>query len=322
METRFENLAINPLDGIRVSFSRRSQYAHIHLERLIANNPSGVYDQLIAATTSAYNAYKGELSGNDLQKAVAKGCTFELNDCGLLFRSTARRFEGLVRSTFGRGTEAYVSFFPRGLDEFNHATQDNIPTLIDRTLSLGNTYKDQLDSPAYTMQFANLKTRYATAFKAQKQTLGSVKNLGSVRDILWAALKKQLYKNMLFIAFTNIDEPEMMLTYFEPRLLRLHKKTSTSTKPVRVQLAPSTTVAANLKFTASSTILLVNEGKLPIFFYGGETALQPAPAVLTTLQAGGEIELKASAIGAPSNKFLLLMNQDEAAKAEVRYSLL
>jgi len=31
---------------------------------------------------------------------------------------------------------------------------------------------------------------------------------------------------------------------------------------------------------------------------------------------------KSSAIGATANKFLLLMNQDEAAKAEVRYSLL
>jgi len=322
MKTQFEILANNPLDMVEVSYSRRSQYAHIHLVRLTANNPNGVYNHLISELTPALDAYSGNLSGTDLQKAISKGCTFELNDCSELFRHTASRYEGLVKSVFSKDSQPYLSFFPQGLDEFYHASQDRIRVLIGRLLAQGVLYKEQLGQNDYLDLFTNLQHRYETAFTAQKESLGNVKNSRPIRDILWIGLKKQLYKNMLFIAYTNIDDPKVMLTYFEPSLLRYHDNSSTATTPVKVQIAPATTMAADLKFTANDTILLVNEGDVPIFFYGGETASQAAPAVLTKLPAGEEIELKTSAIGAPANKFLLLMNQDATAKAEVEYSLL
>ena len=114
MSTKFENLADNPLDGVMVSLTRRIGYADIHIERMTKNNPNNVLTPLIADTKAKRDAFAGNLSASKMGEAIRMAYTTELETTADQFRATVSKFEGLVKSVFGKGTPTYIMFFPLG----------------------------------------------------------------------------------------------------------------------------------------------------------------------------------------------------------------
>ena len=323
MLDKFESLTQNPLDGIMVSASRRIEFANIFLQRMIGSNPNNIYDAIITATQSCLDAYKGNLSEAKLKEAIRISYTAELNDTADLFHQTNSRFEGYITSLYSRGNSKYLVYFPLGLSEYNKANQANTVILMDRLIQLNRDNQTDLKTTEYLDLYTGFKSRYANAFSVQKQADGIITNSRPAKDMLWLALKKQLFKNMVFIVYNNIDNPRVMLAYIEPSLLRFTRTTDgKSHTPVNAQIAALTSLVADITFTSHDTILLINHGTVSVFFYGAATANQAAPSVLSELKPGSEIEIQAPTIGAPTNKFLIVMNKDASVSADVEYALL
>jgi hypothetical protein len=329
MSTKFENLAENPLDGLMVSVSRRIGYADINIERMTKNNPGNVLAQLITDTKAKRDAFAGNLSASKMGEAIRMAYTSELDTIVEQFRATVSKFEGLVKSVFGKGTPTYIMFFPFGLVEFHQANQAEILPLMDKIISLSLTHQTALGNPAYRTSFMDYKTRYANAYSLQKQAAGTVTNSKAVKEVLWNELKKQLYKNMLTLVLNNLDNPTVMLTYFEQSLLR-YKQTKSATENTdnstegtyTATIAPDTTFTADIKFAATDTLLIINNGSIPVYYFGAATSTQAAPANPAELAEGDEIEIAATELGAPANTFLRFLNTDKTETAEIEIALL
>ncbi len=324
MLTKFENLSKNPLDGAMVSISRKIEYADINIERMTKNNPDGSNSPLIDETKQKRDAFAGNLSSSKMNEAIRIAYTAELAKTALEFRNTVSKFEGLVKSVFGKGSSIYLMFFAYGLEEYHKANQAQLPMLMDKMMSLNLTYKSELGTTMYYDLFNVQKMRYTNAFSLQKQAGGTVSNTKAAKEMLWNELKKQLYKNMLTLVLNNIDHPAMMLSYFEPRLLRFrHHKTENETEDSYIlTLAANTTEAASISFSVNDQLLILNNGEVPVYYYGAATATEAPKTVPVEIAAGEEVEVTAASLGAPANKFLLFINKDLTTEAEVEVMLL
>ena len=61
---------------------------------------------------------------------------------------------------------------------------------------------------------------------------------------------------------------------------------------------------------------------MPIFYYAAATADAAQPAQLSEIAIGDEAEIAAAQLGAPANKFLILVNKDASLEAEAEIALI
>jgi hypothetical protein len=324
MNTKFENLAQNPLDGVMVSCSRKIQYTDITIERMKNNNLGGLLIPLIDETIAKRDAFAGNLSELKMKEAIRIGSTSELTGISHDFINDTVKFEGLVKSVYGKGSSVYLFFFPFGLEEFHKASQAQIPILFDRMIDFSLTYKTELNNITFHDKFVAQKDHFTHVYSIQKQAAGTVTNNASVKEILWNELKKQLYKNMLTIVLHNIDNPKLMLSYFEPSLLRFrhHKTDDTTNAAYKLMIPALTSKAAEISFSVDDTLLIINNGAKSIFYYGAATANEEAKTALVEIPAGEEAEVTAVSLGAPTNKFIIFVNKDATAEGEVEIALI
>ncbi|NVN94517.1 MAG: hypothetical protein HXX18_04440 [Bacteroidetes bacterium] len=325
MNTKFENLAENPLDGVMVSISRKIKYADINIERMEKNNPDGVLTHLIEDTKQKRDAYTGNLSTSKMNEAIRIAYTSELAEITDEFRRTVSKFEGLVKSVFDKKSLVYLMFYPHGIEEYHKSNQAQIPILMDKIIDLNQTYASQLGTMVYHDLFHDQKNRYTNAYSLQKQAGGTVINTSTVKEILWKELKKQLYKNMLTIVLYNIDNPKLMLSYFEPSLLRFrhHKTDDTTNATYKLQIPALSSKAAEISFSVDDTLLIINNGAKSIFYCGAATAEgDQSKPTLIEIPVGEEAEVTAVSLGAPANKFIIFVNKDASEEAEVEIALI
>jgi len=324
MNTNFENLCKNPLDNVMVSYSRRTEYTDIHIERMTNSNQNGDFDQLIADTQVKRDAFTGNLDQARLSESLRIGYTLELNNSKSDFITTLGQFEGFVKSVFGKKSPEYLMFFPFGIEEYRKANQANTLSLMGKVYTLAKTYKTQLNNPVYENKFKDYIDRYKNAFSRQKQSAGSVTNSKTDKEILWNDLKNQLYINMLSIILLNKDNPQKMLDYFEPKLLRYRHHTSDDTPDdtYKLSIAPNTSATADISFSPDDTLLIINDSNVAIFYYGAATADQQPKTAPVEIAAGDEAEVTALSLGAPANRFLIIQNKDASETAEVEIALI
>jgi hypothetical protein len=258
-----------------------------------------------------------------MSEAIRIAYTAEIYRIGEQFRGMVSKFEGLVKSTFGKGSLIYLQFFPHGLEVFHRANQAETTVLMDNVIKHCLEYQDMLGNNSYYDSFKDLQTRYTNAYSLQKQAAGTVVNSITVKGILWDELKKQMFKNMLTLLLFHFENPGIMLTYFEPRLLRFrHKKADGSSEaPYTITIAPATTLAADISFSASDTLLIINNGTVPVFFYGAASSTDAPLAAPAELAPGDETEVTALSLGAPASKYLLLQNKHASLPADVEIAL-
>jgi hypothetical protein len=166
--------------------------------------------------------------------------------------------------------------------------------------------------------------RFDTAFKQQQQAQGDVTNRKSLKEMLWNNLKKQLYINMLTIIINNPDNPKLMLSFFEDKIMRFrkHKDDGSTADTYKMSIAAASSKVADISFSVDDTILIINNGDVPIFYYAAATADAAQPAQLSEIAVGDEAEVKATQLGAPANKFLILVNKDASLEAEAEIALI
>jgi len=68
--------------------------------------------------------------------------------------------------------------------------------------------------------------------------------------------------------------------------------------------------------------LIINNSNIAVFYYGAATAGEQPKTAPIEIAAGDEAEVTALSLGAPTNKFLILMNNDSTETAEVEIALI
>ncbi len=252
-------------------------------------------------------------------KATRTARTFTVDQCIEKFKKLVAQREGLIRSKFGKSSEAYLEFFPKGLKQFSSVTKKNIDDLFDQVIKGSNTYKPEL-GPELEQEFTDCYHTYKVALDSQEGKKGDV-NI-SVKDIeiISSRLKRQLALNIHKLAILYIDNPGYAKTFFINSLLGAKsksKQTGVTSNTYTVTIPANATKEAGFAFSVDKTMLFSNVGSEAVLVYGAATVDAPLSPTAIELLSGEEKEITATQLGAPANRFILMMNKSLLVEAEV-----
>jgi hypothetical protein len=206
-------------DTPRISDDKLRKFVEVHLKRLAANNPGGIFSSLLAATTTAYDDYFGAITDEDTKAAIQKGLTKTMNDTLEEFIRAVRRREGTIKGEFDKDSAAYLEFFPQGLTEYNQSTLANVETLMARFVNASTKHVAELGQP-FVDRFVGLKQAFVAARAAQLTAMGEVKGekLGTAEAR--TALEDQLMDNVLTLAMKFKRDADTGMSYFDQSIIR------------------------------------------------------------------------------------------------------
>ena len=303
-------------------FSRESfrKYVDNHLYILQQAKAKGeAVGDIIDATKPLLEEYTLAVKQINSGKATRTARTYTVDQCIEKFKKLVAQREGLIRNKFGKSSEAYLEFFPKGLSQFSAVSKKNIDELFDQVIKGSNTYKTEL-GPELEQEFADCYHQYKIALDSQEGKKGDVDI--SVKDIesVSAKLIRQLTLNIHKLAILYIDKPDYAKTFFTNSLLRKKsksKQTNGTSDPYTITIPANTTKEAGFAFSIDKTMLFSNIGSEAVLIYGAANVDAPLSPTAIEILPGEEKEITATQLGAPANRFILIMNKSVATEAEV-----
>ncbi|MCA9202480.1 MAG: hypothetical protein KDA59_05530 [Planctomycetales bacterium] len=214
-------------------FSRAEllDFTQDHLGRLGQQNDAGQYDEMLSATSAAYEAFGGTVSSEMTAGAIGKARTA----AKVALRQTIeRRLSGLagtLHGQFGKESLQFIEFFPRGLNEVRDAREAEIEPILDRVVAAAGTYL-----PDSVTELTALRTQWLAVYQAATTGRATTAGANDDRDAAKAALQLQLTRNILDLARQHIGQPEKASVFFDES--RLYNATSSPDEPLPDEPTP------------------------------------------------------------------------------------
>ena len=318
-----ESYTKNQFKYIRAAIARREMFFRYSIMRLEANNPNGIYDAIIGESKPLLQQLQDNLNSRTYTHGAGKASTAGIKQTQEKFIKIARKLEMQTDMIFEKKSPQYIEGFPGGLSEIQEVTQALFVPLAERLYKFALKYKSELGQN-FDETIKEILTEWNEATKTRVDIYSEKDQNRPEFEIIWDAICKQLYKNSLTILLANLDKPELLLTYYDEKIINYHKHQTekTDTNSYSLSIAPASSKAADFTFAATDNLLIMNNGIQSIYFYAATAADAPQPAQLTEIAAGDELEITALQLGAPANKFLIFVNKDAAQQAEVEIALI
>ena len=218
----FENL----FDDAKITVNRLIDFAKDNIGKMTSNNTGGIYTSRITATQTKVDALQTVLDNKNTDGSNYAGSTVSKTQSRAYFQNYLSQQEGLIKSVFGKGSQQYTEFFPKGLSGFQQATDTNFDSMAKTVVQKATEYVAELGTPFKT-QITALYTAYDTAFDTQDSNKINVEGVSEAETIASLALQLQLTDNVLFTANSNINNPTAADIYFNTALLfaphRVHR---------------------------------------------------------------------------------------------------
>ena len=277
---KLDNLFTDLFEVKDLTNNRLSRFASDHLACLNSNNPAGIFNAIIDSTQTALYNFRASQSKKLSSLGNRKAYTQTKRQARNAFTVFIRQQEGSVRGKFGKDSEAYIQFFPKGLTVYDRATNRGYDLLVKNIVARATQYQADL-GVAFKDQAAALAGAYLTAEEEQLETKGQVSHTRSQVTQLRAALTQQLTFNALFIAANFLLQKNKARLYFNTSLLFApHRKHIYKGKPA----AGETLTVARLVYQAGKFMWMKNKGATTLTFQmylqgqavGNSFTLEPA----------------------------------------------
>jgi len=210
----FENL----FDDRQISIGELTNFSSDHIERIRANDPTGIFGAILAQTETKHNALENAVNALGTDTSQREGRTKDMNEVVSDFKMKVSRVEGVISFTYDRQSGTYQEFYPKGITEYSHMTIEDAEKLIKRFTTAVDNHALELP-PAVQTEFQQLLADYQAARTEQLKEKGEV---GGSRDEVHTAqtaLQLQLSVNVLTIALAFSGKPEKAAVYFDQSLL-------------------------------------------------------------------------------------------------------
>jgi len=289
-----------PFEGIEVGRSKFAEFILILINRLVA---SGVvaYATIIVELKDAYNNMFGEISQRmqDFTQQLAE--TKEIQNIRTRFNKFVDDLEVAVQFKFGKGSDEQEKFFPHGITVCKRAPLFNFLVTLENLKTLCDSYQGSIGT-----QFLTDITTLIDDFKQERDN--QLQYIGKVKSIIPHYKEKKeamivlTYKAMLTILLENVNNPEVMLTFFDEALIwpKHHEV-------LDVVIAAHKRQAADIKFDETNTIIMANVKGKDLLYFFGETADALPPENPDKLATDEEVTIKCDTIP-PIKKFLIFIN--------------
>ncbi len=300
---QLEFYAENPFFTIDTSKDSMQKMGFDHYQRLLAaSNP--ILAAIIQETKNTWQGIFGNLQTYDADKNEQQSFTIQVNAKMKEFVDKALNFEGLVIFKLKKNSGPYQEFSPYGRDEYHQADQKNIVLLMERMVSKCNKYASDL-GPDPETEFQALLDDFNIIFASQKEKKGDV-SLG-IADFEQKSKKLfvQMFRNLGTLIAEYPEEPDKILSFFDQTIVNY----KTHIKKVLIQ--QKTTEAYELNPKADDIIHLYNKSAGPVKYYFAPTADSEASTPPNELISKVRYKVKGLDAGAPANKFIIFINDND-----------
>ncbi len=199
----------NPFDDSRYSHEDYSQFGSETEGRLTANLAlSGITQVQLDNYSDALRDYITMLGTEASAKGNQKGSTEAIKVAWDAFVKEVRRKEGLVNSTYGKGSSGYLKIFPQGLSPYSNTAKGNQMTLINHLETQFTAMA--ADFPGVAASFTTLKAAYLSASNTQNTQKGAVSGSKSGRDLARLNLANNHHEIWLTMAIANMGKPDVV----------------------------------------------------------------------------------------------------------------
>jgi hypothetical protein len=266
-----------------------------------------------------YNQATNSSGKTAFDRSVQKSSTLNVDLVIEEFKALVSKREGRIRDAFGKGTPEYTIFFPNGVSEYSNMTKKTIENLFQRFYDAAEQFKVEL-GPVLVDEITTLHNKYLDLRSTQvgkKQDVASAVNNFETTLI---KIKDVLHIQRLQLAILYYRNPPKALSLFNQSLIENNRKSKTKEEQdntYTVTIPANATKEAGFAFSVDKTMLFSNVGSEAVLVYGAATVDAPLSPTAIELLSGEEKEITATQLGAPANRFILMMNKSVAAEAEV-----
>ena len=122
----FHKIFNNPFDDKQISFSETLNYASVHLQRMVSNNPGALLNARITATTTALNGLEGGMSDDMTKLALQKAKTEVKNTFRAALPGHIAKIHAAVVAAFGVDAPQVMECFPQGRSIFTDCRDEQL----------------------------------------------------------------------------------------------------------------------------------------------------------------------------------------------------
>lgn len=227
-EVLFNHIFGNIFDDVRITTPRLTNFAEDVHSRLLSQNTNQEYDDQIAQLCVAIDELTTKISKVDVDSAIQYGDTLTVDRLIADFKRVLQEKEGVIADALGGfDSVGYIEFYPKGEVEYNQATKEKLPVLINRVAVLAQNYAVQLPSNL-TIKLVSFATQWELYREKQLRQKGAVSEGRYERNEKRRALEIVLHQLMHFIAQKFPTNFHHCSIFFDMHLLYAtgHKKVS------------------------------------------------------------------------------------------------
>jgi hypothetical protein len=321
---KLEGYLENPFDNINASREDIAAFYSDHNNRMkqaVANGePFAAQLPPTAAATANLGASQ---SSTVTTKSQLKSRTLTVDQVIASFVSKAQETEAIVLAKYKRkDTPEYIEFYPNGKSEYNNANKSNIIALFDQIILAAHNHPD-VSTDDLEGDFGTLKNEYVDARNIQQQQKENKDGAAGTWEANLTLMGLQAYDNLHVIARVHPNQPERIKQYFDVSIVTYdkHPAGGEATGGYVDTIPPLSQKCMDISFSPDDVLLVSVNSTMPLGGYGAPAADSPEPATLIELPAGEETEITAVQLGAPANKFFIIVNKDETTEGEVEIVL-
>lgn len=285
----------NHFNTREVSDDNLRKFVEDHLNRMVANNATGLYSQIIQDTQNLYDSFNTFIKQEDQTFTSQQGKTMLTDKILADFIALVSRREGTVRAEFGKDSPEYQEFFPMGLNEYHQVSKANAEMLMERMRNKGILYINNVGQ-GFVTAFSTILTDFLAARNTQLQVMGEVDTLKSNAAQARQALSVQLMKNLLFIAMQFVGEIDRTDDFFSQEMIR-RKVSNENGSNKEAAPANKVTNIESQGIIPTTEITFENTGTVPLRIGLSNDEISLPNNVGTIVQAGKMLISTASLLG-------------------------
>lgn len=292
------------------------------LVRITHYNDLGQYDVMLNDTQAAHTAFFGEITSEDILKALRMGRTRSVDIIIDRFKTNISHYEDVINVKYLKEDPKYIEVFPQGVTEYSKASKTNITVLFTRIGTWVTTNAAGFD-PAFVTEVSGYLTDYNTARGEQLDKKQDVKAAIFTSADARTALELQLSKNLLNLAIEFMDEPAKGCAFFNQNLLNpTHRhpqgEDSTGIYTLAIPVGVKKMAEFQLIDEPDYYLLISNTGACSVYGYtcADETGL-PVAATPFMLEPGESMVYSYIELGSKPNLFFYTESPDTEGEVTI-----
>ncbi len=198
------------------------QYAEDHNHRLTNSNIDGKYSSMIESISRAYYDFLTTTQKKEKTNDEVLEYSTQVKDLVLELKKVIRKLEGNARASLTKGSDLYLTIFPKGLTEYNRLTNTNVDKLMVRVESF-ITHNPTVFINKLVTEFEETYDDYKLKRKQYLVQKRKCEKLTSDKKLFKDALKRQLQINFHKLSLEFIEKPEKAMSFYNPKLLATKK---------------------------------------------------------------------------------------------------